>query len=521
MSSFVRRTSGRGALGMGVTRVIVLAGIWAVLAAAHPAPESTALTLSEAAPPKPQNVVATAVSSSQIDVAWAPVSDENLENYNIYRDGVLIGTSAADDTTFSDTGLESFTRYQYRVSAVDDEGDESRKSDRVNERTLDGSPPSAPANLQGAASDPTTIKLEWSPAQDPETDILGYVVYRDGAVLDSTPDTKYDDKELTPFTSYTYEVSAVNGHELEGPLSDPVVVMTPDATEPTEPTDLAGSAVSATQIDLTWTAANDPESGIVGYTVFRDGNPAGTTGSTSFSDTGLDFFTEYGYAVSAINGSGQEGSRSPEIKITTPDGTPPTAPSGAAAVATSSVTVDVSWQAASDPESGVVEYTIYRDGAPVGTSATTTFTESSLAPGTTYVFEISATNGVGLEGPLSGPAQVTTPEAIDTSPPSVPQNLATSGITVVQVTLSWSASTDPETGVSEYRLYRDGSRVGVTVGTTLTDTGLEPDTSFEYRVSAVNGDGVESAQSPPIQATTLAQPDTVPPAPPTNLRVAP
>ena len=63
--------------------------------------------------------------------------------------------------------------------------------------------------------------------------------------------------------------------------------------------------------------------------------------------------------------------------------------------------------------------------------------------------------------------------------------------------------------------------MGVTRGTTLTETGLTPDTSYEYRVSAVNGDGVESAQSTPVQAATLAQPDTVAPAAPTNLRVTP
>ncbi len=503
----------QGAFG----RVVGLAGMWLLLAATHPAVERAASD-----PPKVQNLLAVAVSSSQIDLTWDPVTDgTSIQNYNVYRGNTLVGTTAADVTTFSDTALESFTQYQYRVSAVDTDDDEGRKSDRATARTLDGTPPSAPTNLHGVAKDPTTIELDWSAAQDPQTGVLGYVVYRDGAVIDSTPDTKYTDTELASFTSYTYEVSAVNGHSLEGPRSDPAVVTTLDATEPTEPTNLAGSAVGATQIDLTWTAADDPESGIVGYVVYRDGNSAGTTASTAFSDTGLDFFTEYGYAVSAVNGSGQEGARTPEIKVTTLDGTPPTAPSGASAEATSSVTVDVSWQAASDPESGVVEYTIYRDGTSVGTSTTTTFTESGLAPGTTYVYEISATNGVGLKGPLGGPAQVTTPVAIDTTPPSVPQNLAASGITEVQVTLSWSASADPETGVGEYRLYRDGSRVGVTVGTTLTDTGLDPDTSYEYRVSAVNGDGVESAQSGPVQAATLAQPDTVPPAPPTNLRVTP
>ena len=50
------------------------------------------------------------------------------------------------------------------------------------------------------------------------------------------------------------------------------------------------------------------------------------------------------------------------------------------------------------------------------------------------------------------------------------------------------------------------------------DAGLVASTSYEYRVSAVNGEGMESDQSEPSSATTLEDPG--PPAP-TNLTATP
>ncbi len=88
-----------------------------------------------------------------------------------------------------------------------------------------------------------------------------------------------------------------------------------------------------------------------------------------------------------------------------------------------------------------------------------------------------------------------------------------------RVDLSWSAAEDPQTGVEEYRIYRDGSRIGSVTGTTFGDVGLDPDTEYTYRVSAVNGDGMEGPRSDPATARTKQAVDDVPPAAPTNLRI--
>ncbi len=58
-------------------------------------------------------------------------------------------------------------------------------------------------------------------------------------------------------------------------------------------------------------------------------------------------------------------------------------------------------------------------------------------------------------------------------------------------------------GVAGYRIYRNGSAVTTTGGTTYTDTGLQPSTSYTYTVTAFDAAGNESAPSAPDTETTL------------------
>ena len=89
----------------------------------------------------------------------------------------------------------------------------------------------------------------------------------------------------------------------------------------------------------------------------------------------------------------------------------------------------------------------------------------------------------------------------DTSPPSVPSNLAVTGVTGSSASLSWSASTD-NVAVAGYRVYRNGAQVGTATGTTFTDTGLTAATQYTYMVAAYDAAGNVSAQSSTVTATT-------------------
>ena len=113
-------------------------------------------------------------------------------------------------------------------------------------------------------------------------------------------------------------------------------------------------------------------------------------------------------------------------------------------------------------------------------------------------------------GPAA-PAQATT---LDGTPPTKPENLAAEATSSSTISLSWDASSDPETGVAGYRVFRDGTQITETAGTAFLDTGLSPATEYSYRVLAVNGQGLESDRSDRARATTL---DDTGPSTPTDL----
>jgi hypothetical protein len=122
-------------------------------------------------------------------------------------------------------------------------------------------------------------------------------------------------------------------------------------------------------------------------------------------------------------------------RITTADNTPPAATTGVLAAPISSTKIDISWDAASDAESGVGYYVIYRDGLEVGTSATLSFTDISRDQTQSYVYSVSAVNGDKFEGPAGLAAAVTPLASISlVSAASDTELLVTFGKPVTQAT---------------------------------------------------------------------------------------
>lgn len=195
---------------------------------------------------------------------------------------------------------------------------------------------------------------------------------------------------------------------------------------PPPPSDLSATPVSSTRIDLAWSEVvdDDDDEEVVAYRIYRDNVRIASTSDTEFADTGLQSSTTYTYAVSAVDDKGREGSRSSPVSATTlADDTPPTPPGDLTATAVSPTQIDLSWSAAEDPESGVAEYRVYRDGTLAGSTTETSFADVGLQPETTYRYQVTAVNGEGLEGPPSGEAQATTPVQVDTVPPAPPTGL--------------------------------------------------------------------------------------------------
>jgi chitodextrinase len=202
---------------------------------------------------------------------------------------------------------------------------------------------------------------------------------------------------------------ALTAGELQTDMSSPIEGPPPDTVPPSTPTDLTATAVSSSQIDLTWTASTD-NVGVTGYKVFRGGVEVTTVTTTSYQDTGLAPSTTYTYAVAAIDAAGNTSPQSTPASATTPpapDTTPPSTPTGLTATAVSSSQIDLSWNGSTD-NVGVAGYRIYRGGIPVATVTATSYSDTGLQPSTTYDYTVAARDAAGNESPPSSSASATT-----------------------------------------------------------------------------------------------------------------
>jgi hypothetical protein len=279
---------------------------------------------------------------------------------------------------------------------------------------------------------------------------------------------------------------------------------------PTAPSNLAASALSSTQIQLSW---NDNSSNETSFRVeMRTGaNPFVEIGSVATNAidanvTSLSPATTYDFRVRARNGSGDSAYTNVASATTLSAGSPPAAPSAFSAATGSSTSLLLQWQDNSNNETSFV---IQRQSgfsfvdfssSPANTAAATLV---GLTPNTSYTLRVVARNGAGDSAPSNVSTASTLPTAI--APPNPPSGLLASPAGAGTVHLSWS---DNSANEDSFRIEsRTGfgafaEIAGTAANATAFDvTGLPGSTAVDFRVRARNAAG-DSAYSNIASATT-------------------
>ncbi len=287
----------------------------------------------QTAPQPPTNLSATAVSQSQINLSWNAPSDNGgstITGYQIESStdsgstwSTIVSNTGSTSTTYSNTGLTPNTTYTYRVSAINSVGTSSPSN--VSSATTSQAPtvPQPPTGLSATAISSSQVNLSWSaPSNNGGSAITGYMVERSqdsgntwSTVTPNTgsASTTYSDSGLGASTAYSYRVSAINSVGTSSPSNIASATTSTQMFPPQPPTNLSATAISSSQINLSWSApGNNGGSPIVGYKIERSTNGGAwstivsNTGSTStmYTNTGLLPLMTYSYRVSAINGIG-------------------------------------------------------------------------------------------------------------------------------------------------------------------------------------------------------------------------
>jgi len=273
-------------------------------------------------------LTATAVSSSQINLAWV---DTNTNESNYFVERSLSSTSgftqiaslAANVKSYSSTGLAAGTTYYYRVRASSKSGAYSTYSNVASARTTSLAPtptpppsgiPIAPSNLISSSPSSSQITLAWT---DNSTNETGFKVERAPAsagpwtYIGATAATGYGDTGLAAGTTYFYRVQAYNTSGNSAYSNTTSATTQGGSLLPATPTGLISTAVSSSQINLTWADTSSNESGfkIERSTATAPWAQIGTTAANvaSFSSTGLAASTTYSYRVRATSTAGDSG----------------------------------------------------------------------------------------------------------------------------------------------------------------------------------------------------------------------
>ena len=422
--------------------------------------------------------------------------------------------------------------------------------------------PPTPPTLAASPVTSTQIDLSWSGATD-SVGIGSYRIYRvdpiDGTTVLGLLTTvsgsvfSYVDAGRTPSTTYCYQVTAVDLSSNQSDPSNVACATTPsgDTTGPSAPV-LTATPVSQTQIDASWTAATDNVggTGVAGYELYSCQAPNTTTDCTAsggtllidtmnptvlnYPNTGLTAGTRYCYAVRAYDGVNNLGPFSNNACANTPDPpqppdtTPPSAPA-LSATPFDSTQIDLSWTAATD-DVAVTEYLLFRCQAtsdPPGctpstaagtqiatlTASTLSYDDMGLAPSTPYCYVVVAKDAAG--NPTSSNTDCATTAPPPPAAPSAP-SLSATAAGPTEIDLSWGASNPNGGTITSYQIYlcspgpctpsTSGVPLATVSGTTLMypNTGLTPNTSYCYLVTATDSEALTSPPSNVVCATTPA-----------------
>ena len=281
-------------------------------------------------PTVPQNLVATAISTTQIDLSWnASTDNDSVAGYQIFRDLLFIATSTL--TTYSDTALTPETLYAYTVTAFDPSFNYSTTSatstattlaETVEEEGGGGSsgsllplklvslsvlPGQYSALITAGTNIHTQAVVSWGLTPDYELGTLVQTVF--------ATDHTINIEGLTPATLYYFKIVLTDPHGRTLTLNNQKFTTTalPSVNLPLNVTNLQ-AAGGETAITLTW---NNPQINFDSVRIVRselfypkdlvDGKVVYEGAAEKFVDTDVVYGKTYYYTVFAKDVNGDKG----------------------------------------------------------------------------------------------------------------------------------------------------------------------------------------------------------------------
>ncbi|XP_054138472.1 receptor-type tyrosine-protein phosphatase delta isoform X13 [Melozone crissalis] len=510
-----------------------------------PPSEPVSTRTSEQAPSSaPRSVQARMLSSTTILVQWEEPEEPNgqIQGYRVYYTmdptqhvNSWMKHNVADSHITTIGNLVPQKTYSVKVLAFTSVGDGPLSSD-IQVITQTGVP-GQPLNFKAEPESETSILLSWTP---PRSDTISSyeLVYKDGEHgeeqrVSTEPTTSYRLQGLRPNSLYLFRLAARSPQGL-GASTAEISARTMQSIPSGPPRKVEVEAVNSTAVKVSWRSPvpNKQHGQIRGYQVhyvrMENGEPKGqpmlkdimlADAQWEYDDTtehemiisGLQPETTYSFTVTAYTTKGDGARSKPKLVSTT--GAVPGKPRLVISH-TQMNTALIQWHPPVETFGPLQGYRLKFGRKDMDTLTTMEFSEkedhftaTDIHKGASYVFRLSARNKVGFGEEMV--KEISVPEEV---PSGFPQNLHSESSTSTSVQLTWQMPLLAERNgiITKYTiLYRDINVAYqpvelpvVPADTTMTLSGLKPDTTYDVKVRAHTSKG-PGPYSPSVQFRTL------------------
>ena len=476
-------------------------------------------TTNEAAPIGFDNPILTPLGSTAVNIEWSEPQLINgiILQYEAYRreTGSILQSLqfSGNQTTFINAGLLPFTRYEYRIRAINSAG--SVFTDWVEVITFEDIP-------QGL-NEPTfplifarNITVNWTIPSSPNGIITFYEVYQReflgmARLVARVPGntTTFIASDLIPSRIYEFQIVAINSiGQTESPW---VSVSTTEAPpQGLQPIIIESRPPSGTSLVLSWSEPLIPNGRILEYIVYLNNVIEFRGIDITATIRRLSPFTTYTLQLEVCNSGGCN--RGTEQNVTTAE-IPPVGQGSPQLTAIGSTIVQIIWEPPQIPNGIIIQYDIIRRlstpfGSNTNTSATVFFSvsdvvtrvyvDSSLDPFTFYEYAIRAINSGG---------ETVGPFAIIQTSQGIPDGIPRPSLTAIsssEVRISWNDPTTPNGVITEYRVVRNGSLVRSTLDRLFIDISLMPFTYYTYSITVCTVAGCDNGPAETVRTMEAA-----------------
>jgi chitodextrinase len=465
----------------------------------------TVTTKDVTAPSAPSGLTASDITDKGVKLTWLAATDNvGVTSYAIYRNGAYL-KSVVGATFYSVTGLSASTSYSFTVKAKDAVGNISASSNSASVTTvslLDVAPPTAPANLQVSGLITwNSVNLSWTASTD-NVGVANYEVHISSEYGASVKMVSGTAVELTrvdlPFSSiYTFVVKAKDAAGNTSASSNSVLV---DKQSPAAPTDFTfqGFNSYAPEVFLWWLPSADCD--VAFYKIYeRNSGQEFVVDSTGESE----YFFNYLYSSAetdlwfSLRAFDYAGNFSDELQLfVTIEPQVEVPPEMGIGWSHGWKSVYFRWN-----DLGAAYYEVDFDGV-IYNVYDTSVSFYDLPSTATYLFRVRAVYASGFYEPWTEYVSAKPPgqEVVVQTPvvAGAPSNFVyTAGCN--DISLRWSYGGGQEFDVDS------SAGFFIVYGNNVYIDGLSPNTTYTFRVRAMDSDGYYGAWSAYFSVTTLAE----------------